>query len=74
MYHDMAIYRYIVASLLGNIILLCAVHKNYNAPYAVHYSYNALCGGAHEICSTAHSFDLRCKSVTFYDEQLWIIL
>ena len=29
----------------------------------VHYNYNALCGGEHEICNTAHSFDLRCESV-----------
>ena len=41
-------------NVLGNIILLCAVH----------YKYNALCGVVHEICSTARSFDLRCKSVT----------
>ena len=32
----------------------------------VHYNYNALCGGLHEICSTARSFDLRCESVTLY--------
>ena len=31
----------------------------------VHYNYNALCGGLHEIYSTACSFDLRCESVTF---------
>ena len=30
----------------------------------VHYNYSALCGGLHEICSTAHFFDLRCESVT----------
>ena len=41
-------------NVLGNIILLCAVH----------YNYNALCGGLHDICNTAHSFDLRCESVT----------
>ena len=28
----------------------------------VHY----MCGGLHEICSTARSFDLRCESVTFH--------
>ena len=30
----------------------------------VHYNYNALCGGLHEICSTAPSFNLRCETVT----------
>ena len=39
----------------GDIILL----------YAVHYNYNALHEGLHEICSTTHSFDLRCESVTY---------
>ena len=29
----------------------------------VHYI--ALCGGLHEICSAARSFDLRCDSVTY---------
>ena len=42
--------------MLGNIILLCAVH----------YNYNALSGGLHEICSTACSFDLRYESVTYF--------
>ena len=41
-------------STSGKIIMLCAVH----------YNYNALCGELHEICSAAHSFDLRCESVT----------
>ena len=31
----------------------------------VHYNYNALYRVVHEICSTAHSFDPRCESVTF---------
>ena len=38
------------------IILLCAVH----------YNYNALRGVVHEICSTAHSFDLRGESITLH--------
>ena len=33
------------------------------ATVTVHYNYNVLCGGEHEICNTAHSFDLRCESV-----------
>ena len=41
-------------NMLGNII------RN----IIVLYNYNALCGGLHEICSTARSFDLRCESVT----------
>ena len=40
----------------------------------MHYKYNAPCGGLHEICSTAHSFDLRCESVTFIVVLLWLIV
>ena len=71
-YCNISIYRYIVSPLLGNIILLCALHCTLPQciiilmhSTTVHYNYNALCGGVHEICSTACSFDLRCESATY---------